>query len=259
MAEITKIQWCHHTFNPWIGCAKVSEGCAQCYAEALATRFGWTEWGQGKPRIKTSPAAWKQPLRWNRSCAHRGVRESVFPSMCDPFDEEVSDEWRSDLFQLIGQTPDLNWLLLTKRPQQAAQVMTWDPPFQNVWIGFSAENQRRFDERWPFVKHIPASVRFCSYEPALGELQLPDDCSGRLHWLICGGESGPKAREFPHLESVRNVKRQCSELHVAFFMKQLGTRWAKNNGGKDYKGGDPNEWPEDLRSREFPSPLITRP
>jgi len=255
MAEITGIQWCHHTFSPWIGCAEVSQGCARCYAKSLAARFRWAEWGRGKPRIKTNLAAWKEPLRWDRRCALRGIRESVFPSLCDPFDEEVSDEWRDELFQLIRQTPNLDWLLLTKRPQKAATVLTWDAPLPNVSLGFSAENQQRFDERWEIVKQISAVVRFCSYEPALGELRLPDDCSGRLNWLIFGGESGPTARGIPQLEVTRNLKRQCSEFNIAFFLKQLGTRWAKSNGGRDYKGGDPDEWPEDLRIREFPSPL----
>ena len=121
MGEKSAIAWTEATFNPWVGCSKVSAGCTNCYAERdFAIRRKFVEWGPGKPRRRTSEAYWKQPLKWDRQAAKDGVRRKVFcASLADVFDQEVDDSWRDDLFALIRRTPHLDWLILTKRPERA--------------------------------------------------------------------------------------------------------------------------------------------
>src|SRR5438132_7048312 len=117
MGANTKIPWAHHTFNGWIGCTAVAPECEHCYAEAMSKFRGWAQWGVGKPRMRTSEENWKKPLRWNREADALGIRYRVFSSsLSDVFDTEVPAEWRNDLFELIRKTPNLDWLLLTKRP-----------------------------------------------------------------------------------------------------------------------------------------------
>lgn len=124
----SKIEWCHHTFNPWIGCSKVSEGCAFCYAESRDKRHlieDVDHWGKGAPRYRTKPANWKQPLAWAREAAGAAVRPRVFcASQADWLDDEVPWQWRFDLLELIRETPELDWLLLTKRPENFAKLVT---------------------------------------------------------------------------------------------------------------------------------------
>ena len=125
MAETSKIEWTDSTFNPWIGCTKVSPGCEHCYAEMDAKRRGWTKWGKGNQRKRTSPALWKNPIQWNEEAASAGRRQRVFcASLADVFDAEVNDKWRSDLWKLVAKTPHLDWLILTKRPQNLGYLIT---------------------------------------------------------------------------------------------------------------------------------------
>lgn len=211
----SKIEWTDHTFNPWIGCTKVSPGCAHCYAETLMdTRMGRARWGKGQPRARTSASNWKQPLRWDRAArierdatqaagltgtAYR--RPRVFcASLADWLDDEVPIEWLADLLDLIRRTPHLDWLLLTKRPENWAprmwaveselvrrskvagvasesdrMVTAWirrrEAP-ANVWLGTTVEDQQRADERIPELLRTPARVRFLSCEPLLGPVNL---------------------------------------------------------------------------------------
>ena len=178
--ENSKIEWCHHTFNPWIGCAKVSQGCANCYAEELMdTRYGRANWGVDGTRVRTSDAYWRKPLAWNRKARIEGVRYRVFcASLADVFeDREDLEEWRDDLFNLISATPNLDWLLLTKRPENVNRIVGesrgdcyWIEESAgkgngNIWIGTSVENQEQADKRIPELLKIPARVRFLSMEP----------------------------------------------------------------------------------------------
>ena len=119
MGKNTNIEWCDHTWNPWIGCTKISPGCLNCYAENLMdTRWKRVRWGRGNPRQRTSEANWRQPLLWDQEAKKAGERRKVFcASLADVFDPEAPDQWRSDLFALIEQTGSLDWLLLTKRPE----------------------------------------------------------------------------------------------------------------------------------------------
>ena len=218
MGENTKIEWCHHTFNSHIGCSRVSEGCRNCYAEALSERYKFAKWGNHNPRRRTSAAYWRKPLLWNRKASESRERHRVFcASLADVFDEYAPDGVRPDLFKLIKKTPNLDWLLLTKRPQNIPRY-DWRSEFPNVWLGVSTENQEAYDERWVYLDTLSATVRFISYEPALGPIRL----QGGPDWVVAGGESGPNARTVKP-PWIHYMASQCKEHGIPFFMKQWGT------------------------------------
>lgn len=239
--ENSKIEWTDHTFNPWIGCTKVSPGCLNCYAETLMdTRHGRVTWGKGQPRYRTSAASWRKPPQWNKAAEGAAERPRVFcASLADWLDDEVPAEWLFDLITLIHKTPCLDWLLLTKRPENfdtrlraAAAQCTIDPLditdriyawiegsriWNNVWVGISAEDQTRWDERMPLLMDIPARVRFVSAEPLVGRINMGEL---RPDWLIVGGESGPNARAMER-EWAETLCAQCDD-RTAFHFKQWG-------------------------------------
>lgn len=249
MGDNTKIEWADKTFNPVIGCQKVSPGCDLCYAETMMDfRYHRVSWGQRKTettapsvgtRIRTSTANWRLPFRWAKAAREAqqfydaGVRDKpqrprVFcASLSDVFDNQWPDGVRNDLWRMIEATPELDWLLLTKRPENIPGMLPSDWSTKNilaakwahVWLGFTAEDQEHFDRRWPLVQRIPARVRFCSYEPAIGPLRLFDNVHG-LHWMICGGESGPGHRIMsPNWEL--DIRSDCYHAGVAYYFKQL--------------------------------------
>jgi protein gp37 len=240
----TSIEWCDMTFNPWQGCTKVSPGCEHCYAESLSKRWGKDIWGSGKERARTSEAYWRQPLLWDREAAMLGQRKRVFcASMADVFDEAVPSNWRFDLFELIEQTPSLDWLLLTKRPQNIFSMVVelinteadgdWPedlPP--NVWIGTSVEDQKRADIRIPALLKVSAAVHFLSVEPLLEPVDLGNISD--IEWLICGEESGARARPM-NAEWALAIRDQCLSASVPFFFKQWGGRTPKA-GGRELEG-----------------------
>ncbi|MFL9829184.1 DUF5131 family protein, partial [Rhodoplanes sp. SY1] len=171
MAEHSKIEWTDHTFNPWTGCTKISPGCDHCYAEAWSKRSGLVKWGNHR-RKRTTSDYWKGPRIWNARAdvffAEHRRRQRVFcASLADVFDNKVTGAWRSDLFTLIKDCPRLDWLLLTKRPQNIGKMLPpdWQDGYPNVWLGITAEDQERYDQRWPVLAAVPAVVRFVSYEP----------------------------------------------------------------------------------------------
>lgn len=177
MAENSNIEWCHHTFNPWMGCTKVSEACKFCYAEVQTGRFKQVGWGPAAARKLTSGAYWKQPYRWDARAYALGERQRVFcASLADVFDDHhsIAFFWRNDLWRLISETRHLDWLLLTKRPENIAQYLPddWGSGYPNVWLGTTVENQQRADERIPELLKIPAKVHFLSCEPLLGQVNL---------------------------------------------------------------------------------------
>lgn len=241
MAENSKIEWTDHTFNPWIGCQKVSPGCDHCYAEALMDkRYGKVQWGPHGERKRTSEANWKLPLRWARQA--NGRRPRVFcASLADVFDNQVPPDWRSDLFALIEDTPELDWLLLTKRPENIRKMIwpKWDAGLpRNIWLGTTAEDQDHYRRRWRLLCKVPAACHFISYEPAIGPL-MPDilDVVPELpNWIICGGESGHGARMMDP-QWARDLRDECAMRDIAFFMKQM-------TGKKPI--------PDDLMVRQFP-------
>lgn len=231
MGKNSKIEWTHHTFNPWWGCVKVSEACKHCYAEAWAKRVGKKVWGPKSERRFLSDAHWRQPIAWDREAERSGERHRVFcASMADVFeDRDELIEARARLGALIEATPNLDWLVLTKRPQNAVRLSPWagDWP-RNVWAGTTVELQHRADELLPFLDQIPAAVRFISAEPLLGPLELGNWLGSTINWVITGGESGPKAR--PASPSwFTGIHRQCMEAEVAFHFKQWGD-WAPGDG-----------------------------
>lgn len=317
MAENSKIQWCHHTFNPWRGCSKVSEGCKLCYAETLSGRnpkmLGI--WGPNGTRVVASETAWKEPVKWNRwaadgtcyNCHGKSLRDThgkcevcngtgnigpyrarVFcASLADVFEDwngQMSNssgqllsriegaceiitkmhEVRERLFKLIDATPNLDWLLLTKRPENIERMMKENqPPLHpsfnaqrspeetnedyarrlvrnyvvrpNLWLGVSVENQKAADERIPILLKTPAAVRFLSCEPLLGPLDLSEWMSEIEidYGAVLGGSGIDWAivggESGPgarpfQIDWARSLIKQCKAADVACFFKQTGSK-----------------------------------
>ena len=223
MAELSKIEWCDSTFNPWTGCQAVSPACDHCYAEALEKRFGHTDrWGPHGTRVRTSTTYWKQPIKWNKQAEAYGIRRRVFcASLADIFDHKAPQEWRTELWRLINETPNLDWLLLTKRPQNVCKMVpsSWGGGWPKVWLGCTVENQEEAERRIPHLLAIPAAVHFLSCEPLLEDLDL-NDWLTEIDWVIVGGESGPGRRPID-LAHARRLRDDCRLYDVAFFMKQV--------------------------------------
>jgi len=277
MGENSAIEWTDHTFNPWVGCTKISPACDHCYAEGWAKRSGLVAWGE--ERRRTSAANWAKPGKWQAAARTAGVRARVFcASLADVFDNQVPDEWQTDLFRVIRATPDLDWLLLTKRVGNVQSILPadWNDGYPNVWLGITVANQEEADRDIPKLLRVPAAVRFLSCEPMLEMISLDhewlcneyfthaEDCrddlcalNGDLHscvgkvvqqpaidWIIAGGESGPGARpmspDWPLF-----LKSQCEFPGTAFFMKQGSqANWPTF---KDF-----NTFPPELQVRQFP-------
>lgn len=247
MGEQTAIAWTDHTFNPWMGCTKVSPACDHCYAEALGKRTGRVQWGDDAERVVTSDAYWRNPLKWDAQAADAGMSARVFcASMADVFEDRPElIEPRRRLFDLIERTPHLTWQLLTKRPENVMRLAPqwWTYPDggrpgslwpAHVWVGTTIEDQQRANERIPHLARVPAPVRFVSCEPVLGPIDLREpwivpehapmgDGIDFIDWVICGGESGGHHRPLD-LEHARSLRDQCREARVAFFFKQVGGR-----------------------------------
>lgn len=241
MGADTKIEWCDHTFNPWVGCTKVSPACDHCYAEAWAKRSGHPELWTGQRR-RTTDANWREPGKWAARARAEGVRQRVFcASLADVFDNQVPDEWRHDLFRLIWDTRDaLDWLLLTKRPQNIADMIEaatagtaplWAWPWPNVWLGTTVENQPEADRRIPHLLAVQARVHFLSCEPLLGPIDMTSwlDQEPSIGWVIAGGESGGPSARPAHPDWFRSLIRQCRAADIPFFFKQWGD-WQPTGG-----------------------------
>ncbi len=246
------------TFNGWWGCTRKDEGCLNCYAETFAVdRMSLDIWGVGKPRKLQSDKVWNQPTAWSRRAVAAGIRLKVFcGSMKDVFDDEVPTEWRDRVFATIAANPNLNWLLLTKRPENWDRMLPWrsraDAP-DNVWIGMTTATQRRADERLGYMRDVPAVVKFLSLEPLLGPVDVRG-YAGVSNWNIWGGESGAGSRPC-HEEWLRDGVAAGRETGTPTFVKQLGRNYWR--GGSTVplasrKGNDLDEWPEELRVREWP-------
>jgi protein gp37 len=335
MPENTKIQWAHHSWSPWRGCTKVSEGCANCYAAAGSKRNPKTLgiWGPDGTRVVAAEDSWEQVRRWDRKAKEAGERHRVFPSLCDPFenwdgrmhhsngdalavyrptngvlnvrpyadDAGPNCRWatmsdvRASFFRLIDETPNLDWLLLTKRPENIARMM---PPcegtvnadfnyhprcMKNVWLGTSCENQEQARKRLSELLKVPAAVHWVSAEPLLEDVDfsswllsdydrycidnrfgVPANASrAKINWLVVGGESGHGARACA-VDWIYSIIGQCKAVGVPIFVKQIGSKPVAIFDGPsgphlrpcrrlmDSKGGDWDEWSEDLRIREFP-------
>lgn len=257
MGFVTGIQWCHHTFNqPW-GCSRVSLLCDNCYAEIDDRRYrpdgGLKHWGPGAPRLQLSDSYWREPLKWERLAAAAGERRRVFCSAHgDVFDNEWDATLRARLFGLIRQTPNLDWLLLSKRIQNAPKMLPadWgDQGYPNVWLIISV-GQAELDRDGPKLLRIPARVHGLSCEPMLAPVTLR---GLPVEWVIIGGE-GVGMRPFD-ITWARGLLAECVTMSVPVFVKQMGFRPVLNGTPlkfKALKGSNPDEWPADLRVREFP-------
>ena len=243
----SSIGWTDHTFNPWWGCEKVSPACDRCYAETASRRYGHHVWGKDSPRRVFKEKHWTDPLKWDREAEKAGKPALVFcASMADVFEARADlHPWRVKLWDLIEQTPNLRWLLLTKRPEQVIHMLpgSWiREPRLNVWLGITAENQRRLDERMAHLAKVPAAIKWMSYEPALGAIDIRE-WNLHIDWIIGGGESGYGARMID-LRWFRDLLEQCRSYKIDYFMKQLGGHPDKRKLLEDF--------PEDLRVQEFP-------
>lgn len=243
------ISWTDFTFNPFWGCVEVSPACDFCYAREFDHRLGGGHWGKDAPRRFFGDAHWAEPLKWNRRAEKDGERRRVFcGSMCDVMEErdDLHGE-RLRLYRLIEQTPNLDWLLLTKRPQNFRRFLplSWmTTPRPNVWLMTTVESGEYW-WRWRALSEIPAAIRGISYEPAIGPIRFTDNpaTGGRVpDWLICGDESGRKARP-SQLEWYERLRSECDRLSIAFHMKQLCVK------GKPM---DFPMFPEGLQVREYP-------
>lgn len=246
MGSNSKIGWTDHTFNPWVGCTKVSAGCKNCYAETLMDkRYHRVNWGAGQPRARTSAANWRSPQYWNREALARHRSFKIFSgSLCDWLDAEVPVEWLADFLGLIASNTALTWLLLSKRPElwrermeaarnellrredaasqrALAMVQGWlagQAPW-HIWFGISAERQQELRSRMQSAKEIPAAaVRFVSAEPLLGDIAIRE-FREHINWVIIGGESGEHRREMS-MEHFRSTANECLACDIPLFVKQ---------------------------------------
>lgn len=269
MGKSTEIAWTDHTYNPWWGCVKVSEGCKNCYAETFAKRTGNDVWGIGKPRRFFGNKHWLEPLKWNADAERDNVRRKVFcASMADVFEAHSDNDVhtrmnksRTTLGDLIKKTPSLDWLLLTKRIENAGDYLSWmfgnnmfsnNIP-RNLWLGTTCENQTALDKRLPILMQtkwdLDINTAFISIEPQIEKVSLyPHGIeNGFPDWVIVGGESGAGHRPFDP-DWARSLRDEVHQAGVAFFMKQLG-------GPTSNKRDRIEDLPEDLRIREYPSGL----
>jgi protein gp37 len=230
MGKNSDIEWTHHTFNAWWGCDKVSPACVNCYAETWAKRTGFDIWGKTSVRRVFGESHWKEPVKWNLEAGKRGVKERVFcSSMADVFEDrpELKAE-REKLWELIKSTPNLIWLLLTKRPQNILKMAPWAKDNvwpENIWLGATVENQAWAEKRLPHLLKHKSAVRFLSCEPLLGALDLSiwheDKAYNPISWVIAGGESGAKSR--PMSPSwLTGLRDYCEAKDIAFHFKQWG-------------------------------------
>ena len=228
MAENSGIEWTHHTYNPWIGCTKISPACDHCYAEAWDRRglhSSGSSWGPHSPRRRTKTR--KNLARWNRQAGEVGSRYRVFcASLADIADNHrsIDPEWRRALVSDMRAFQNLDFLLLTKRPQNIAKlypdlIEDWPP---NVWIGASTENREQMLRRGEILATLPAHITFWSAEPLLGDLgEIPPDIMPS--WVITGGESGPLYRQ-SNPDWFRGLRDQCAAAKVPFLFKQWDGR-----------------------------------
>lgn len=289
---MSKIEWTEQTWNPTTGCDRISPGCDNCYALTMAKRLkgmGSAKYQtDGDPRtsgpgfaLATHPDTLTEPLRWKKP------RKVFVNSMSDLFHARVPIEFIVDVWRVMEMTPQHTYQVLTKRPQRLSRALAkahWvlgrTEPLPNVWLGTSVENQKYADLRIPALLDAPAAIRFLSCEPLISPVDLSGyvsrpcpcchgeghdescapcydlGCNGGgfvhdLHWVIAGGESGPGARPL-HTEWLADLLTDTRQARVATFVKQLGTVWARDNNASDTKGGNPDEWPAELRIREYP-------
>lgn len=285
---MSEIEWTDETANPitvkstdvdkkngWHYCIKISPGCANCYAERMNKWQGngrsYNATPQGYPEMALNVDMLKS---WAKM---RKPKKHFVGSMTDLFGEWVPDGYIFQVLEAMANAPKQTFQILTKRPERMYELVQqwldwfgWPNFPQNIWLGISAENQEWLDKRLPWLIRTPAQVRFLSLEPLLGHISLPGpdgvvnmtiqegdnpiytaEPIDYIDWVIIGGESGPKCRSLDFLW-IWDILLQCRGANVPAFVKQLGSHWAKRTGAQHSKGGNPDEWPVELRVRMFP-------
>lgn len=242
MTTISRIEWTEQTWNPTVGCTKISAGCKNCYAETMAKRLK----AMGTPGYEQGFALQLLPQRLQDPLKRKKPTIYFVNSMSDLFHERIPDDFIDQVFYVISQTPHHTYQILTKRAARMSRYFKNRTAPRNAWLGVSVENKRHGVPRIDYLRKVPARIRFLSIEPLLedvGALDLTD-----IHWVIVGGESGPKARPMKR-EWADAVRRQCEQQHVAFFFKQWGgwgsdgQRRAKSANGRELDGRTWDEMP----------------
>ena len=231
MGETTKIEWADHTWNPWVGCSKVSPGCKFCYMFRDGNRYGWD------PNVlrRTKRPTFNKPLSWNRKAENKGSR--VFTCSWTDWFHKDADAWRADAWDIIRRCQNLTFMILTKRPERIAECLPddWGAGWPNVWLGVSAENEEQYRRRWRQLYQHPAAVYFVSMEPLLGPIEMEDPHDERSaipDWVIIGGESGgPKTSRPMRISWAEDIVSQCKAAGVPVFFKQTGA-WGEGPGKK---------------------------
>jgi protein gp37 len=235
MTTVSRIEWTERTWNPTVGCTKLSAGCKNCYAEAMAKRLQ----AMGTPgyengfALQMLPQRLEDPLRRNKPTTY------FVNSMSDLFHERIPNNYIDRVFEVIGKTPQHTYQILTKRGARLARYFKGKVVSDNAWLGVSVENRRHGVPRIDYLREVPARIRFLSVEPLLEDVGSLD-LTG-IHWAIVGGESGPKARPMKQ-EWADSVRVQCEAQGVAFFFKQWGAwgadgrRRAKHANGRELHG-----------------------
>ncbi len=264
----TQIPWADYTYNAWRGCTKVGPGCDHCYAEWRDIRFeGGAHWGPGAPRIQASKSTITAPYRWNSKAASEGTHPRIMcGSLNDIFDNEVDDQWRQEVWDKIDATPQLRWMLITKRIGNANDML---PPHHREWkhVGIISTmvNNEEIERDAKKLGAVDLAWRGVSIEPQLEDVSLAP-LAGIADWIITGGESlqgSQEARPY-NLDWARSIVAQCRQYGITPFVKQMGGSPVVSKAGRlirvhfaDTKAGENiDEWPQDLRVREFPAALM---
>lgn len=216
MAENSKIGWTHHTHNFWMGCKKVTPECKHCYIDAIMRRAG-REPFKGPMRTKD----WTAPLKWNREAVKAGERRRVFTCSMSDFFHPGADPWRPEAWELIKACKDLDWLILTKRPELAREHLPpdWGAGYPNVWLGVTCGCSESL-YRLPHLRDLPAVVKFVSAEPLLERMDFRPHLDW-IDWIITGCERAAKdQRAVMDIDWVRDIDRQCKEAGKLHFFKQ---------------------------------------
>ena len=251
MTTVSRIEWTERTWNPTVGCTKISPGCKHCYAEVMSHRLK----AMGTAGYENGFALTLLPNRLQDPILRKKPTVYFVNSMSDLFHDKVPDEYIERVFEVIAQTPQHTYQILTKRAARMARFFKKRAVPNNAWMGVSVEDKKYGVPRITHLRKVPASIRFLSVEPLLedvGQLDLTD-----IHWVIVGGESGPNARPMEKAWALA-VQQQCEDQNVAFFFKQWGgwgvdgKKRAKAANGRELNGRTWDEMPEDVASRISP-------
>lgn len=242
MTTVSRIEWTEQTWNPTVGCTKISQGCKFCYAETMAKRLK----AMRAPGYENGFALRLLPERLEDPIRRKKPTIYFVNSMSDLFHERIPDSYIDQVFDVIRQTPRHTYQILTKRAARMARYFKTRSVPDNAWLGVSVENKKQGVTRIDYLRQVPARIRFLSVEPLLediGAINLSD-----IHWVIVGGESGPKARPMQP-EWAEAMRRQCRSQKVAFFFKQWGgwgadgKRRPKSKNGRLLNGRTWDEMP----------------